>query len=148
MADHPAPTPTPPRRIVMPGVPGLGGAQRQPHDCPEGKRMVVAREIHLSGQIESCDVLVVEGRAEASLVGARVLDVAEGGFFKGDAEIEIAEIAGRYEGELTVRDRVVVKATGRVLGKLRYRRLVVEEGGEINGALERMDESRRPAEGV
>jgi cytoskeletal protein CcmA (bactofilin family) len=76
---------------------------------------------------------VVEGRVEATMV-SRAIQIAEHGSFKGTADIEVAEVRGTFDGELTVRGRlVVIHATGRVTGKVRYGRLLVQEGGEISG---------------
>jgi cytoskeletal protein CcmA (bactofilin family) len=103
-------------------------------DAPaESKKLIVGREIVLSGQITSCDRLVVEGRVEASLTESRVIEIAETGHFKGSAEIESAEIAGRYEGTLTVRERLFIRSTGKVSGKVTYGQIEIEPGGEIAG---------------
>jgi cytoskeletal protein CcmA (bactofilin family) len=64
---------------------------------------------------------------------SRVIQIAEQGVFCGNAGIDIAEIRGRFEGELTVRKQLVIHASGRVTGKIRYGRLTVEDGGEISG---------------
>lgn len=111
-------------------------------DNPESKRLTVGREISLAGEITACEVLVVEGKVEASLVGSRLIEVAPGGLFKGSAVVESAEIAGRFEGALTVHDRLLVRATGHVSGSVKYRRLEVEQGGEIVGEMA----VERPAE--
>lgn len=99
----------------------------------ESKKLIVGREIVLSGQITSCDRLVVEGRVEASLTETRGIEIAETGHFKGSAEIESAEIAGRYEGTLTVRERLFIRATGKISGKITYGQIEIEPGGEIAG---------------
>ena len=98
-----------------------------------GSRLIVGPTIKLKGvEIDDCDTLVVEGRVEATMV-SRAIQIAEQGSFKGTADIEVAEIRGSYEGELTARGRLVIHATGRVTGKVRYGRLLVQEGGEISG---------------
>lgn len=99
----------------------------------ESKKLIVGREIVLSGQITSCDRLVVEGRVEASLTETRAIEIAETGHFKGSAEIESAEIAGRYEGTLTVRERLFIRSTGKVNGKVTYGQIEIEPGGEVAG---------------
>lgn len=105
-------------------------------DTPtESKKLIVGREIVLSGQITSCDRLVVEGRVEASLTETRAVEIAETGHFKGSAEIESAEIAGRYEGTLTVRERLFIRSTGKVNGKVTYGQIEIEPGGEIAGEI-------------
>ena len=65
------------------------------------RRLVIGQGITMSGEIESCDYLLVEGTLEAALKGAKVLEVADTGTFYGTVEIEEATIAGRFEGELT-----------------------------------------------
>ena len=99
----------------------------------EGKKLIVGREIVLSGTITSCDKLVVEGRVDANLSDSRSIEIAESGFFKGTAEIDSAEIAGRFEGTITIRQRLFVRATGKVTGKIRYGMIEIEPGGEIAG---------------
>jgi cytoskeletal protein CcmA (bactofilin family) len=53
--------------------------------------------------------------------------------FQGNAGIDVAEIHGRFEGELTARKHLVIHATGKVSGKIRYGKLTIEEGGELSG---------------
>lgn len=124
----------PPRRSP-PTILATAASPPKP-DTGDGKRLTVGREICLSGEITACDILVVEGRVEASLGDSRAIEIAETGFFKGNAEIDNAEIAGRYEGNLTVRDRLLVRATGKISGSIRYRRLEIELGGEIVGDMQ------------
>ncbi len=99
----------------------------------EGNKLIVGPNIKLKGsEITDCEILVVEGRVEASM-NSRDIRIAEGGVFSGKAEIDVAEIRGTFEGELTARKRLVVYATGRVNGTIRYGALMVEEGGTITG---------------
>ncbi len=102
----------------------------------EGKTLVVGREISLSGQIDACDKLVVEGRVEAELERCRQLDISPTGFYKGSAEIDEAEICGRFEGRLVVHKRLRVRATARIRGSVTYGQIEVEAGGEIAGEIE------------
>lgn len=99
----------------------------------EGSKLIVGPNIKLKGsEITDCEILVVEGRVEASM-NSRDIRIAEGGVFSGKAEIDVAEVRGTFEGELTARKRLVVYATGRVTGVIRYGAMMVEEGGIISG---------------
>jgi len=60
---------------------------------------------------------VVEGRVEASM-DSRAIQISEHGVFVGKAGIDVAEIRGRFEGELTARKQLVIRANGRVSGKV------------------------------
>lgn len=101
-----------------------------------GSKLTVGPNIKLKGvEITDCDTLVVEGLVEATM-DSRVIQIAEHGAFKGSAEIDIAEIHGEFNGNLTVRQKLVIHATGKVTGKVRYGKLVIEEGGQLSGEIQ------------
>ena len=105
----------------------------KPAPVREGSRLIVGPDIKLKGaEITDCDTLVVEGRVEAAM-DSRVIQIAEQGLFSGTAGIDIAEVHGRFEGDLTARKTLVIHATGKVTGKVRYGKLSIEEGGELSG---------------
>jgi cytoskeletal protein CcmA (bactofilin family) len=100
-----------------------------------GSKLTVGPNIKLKGvEITDCDTLVVEGLVEATM-DSRVMQIAEQGAFKGSAEIDIAEIRGLFDGNLTVREKLVIHSTGKVTGKIRYGKIVVEEGGQLSGEI-------------
>ena len=118
----PAPAAVSPSVPTAHGVPGEGGS-----------KLTVGPNIKLKGvEITDCDTLVVEGTVEATM-DSRLMQIAECGAFKGSAEIDIAEIHGAFDGTLTVRQKLVIYSTGKVTGKIRYGKLVVEEGGQLTG---------------
>ena len=99
----------------------------------DGNKLIVGPNIKLKGsEITDCEILVVEGRVEASM-NSRDIRIAEGGVFSGKAEIDVAEVRGHFEGELTARKRLVIYATGKVSGVIRYGAMMIEEGGTISG---------------
>jgi cytoskeletal protein CcmA (bactofilin family) len=107
-------------------------------DRLEGSHLSVGVNIKLKGvEISDCDVLRIEGQVDAT-VHSKVMEIAKPGTLKGTAEIDIAEIHGEFEGELHARTRLVVHATGRVSGTIRYGKLVVAEGGELSGDVQRI----------
>ncbi len=67
---------------------------------------------------------------------SRVIQISERGAFKGSAEIDIAEIHGQFDGNLTVRQKLTIYATGKVTGKIRYGKVVIEEGGQLSGDIQ------------
>ena len=110
-----------------------GAATSSTGSSEQGSKLIVGPNIKLKGvEINDCDTLVVEGRVEATM-DSRVIQIAQNGAFKGSAEIDLAEIHGEFDGSLTVRQKLVIYATGKVSGKIRYGKLVIEEGGQISG---------------
>jgi cytoskeletal protein CcmA (bactofilin family) len=107
-------------------------------------KLTVGPNIKLKGvEITDCDTLVVEGSVEATM-DSRVIQISERGSFKGSAEIDIAEIRGEFDGNLTVRQKLVIYSTGKVTGKVRYGKIVIEEGGQLSGEIE-FGTANRPA---
>ena len=167
--------PQPPQRPGMPRRPGepiavpprpepaqaapLPAATAPKADKPEvepGSRLIVGPDIKLKGaEISDCGTLVVEGRVEAVL-DSQALQIAQPGAFSGRVVVDVAEIQGRFDGDLLARKKLVVHATGQVSGKIRYGRIVVEEGGDVSGDVRSLaseqaapasatpDESKRP----
>jgi len=99
------------------------------------KTLIVGREITLSGEITACERLLVEGKVEVALGDCRIIEIAESGLFKGAADIHEADIRGRFEGKLTVRGRLMIRATGTVTGEIRYGEIEIERGGTILGQI-------------
>ncbi len=132
----PAPVAAAPKP-VRPGDPSLP-ARRVRKPGEELHRMVVGKEIKLSGTISACDQLLVEGTIEADLKDCDDLNIAEAGLFKGTATIGEADIRGRFEGTLTVRN-LVIRSTARVTGQIRYAHLQIERGGQISGDIVSLD---------
>lgn len=105
--------------------------------APEGgSKLTVGPNIKLKGvEITDCDTLVVEGTVEATM-DSRVIQIAQQGAFKGSCEVDLAEIYGTIDGNLTVRQKLVIHATGKVTGRIRYGKIVIEEGGQLSGDVE------------
>ena len=101
-----------------------------------GSKLTVGPNIKLKGvEITDCDTLVVEGLVEATM-DSRVIQIAEQGAFKGSADIDVAEIRGQFNGNLTARQKLVIYSTGKVTGTVRYGKLIIEEGGQLAGEVQ------------
>ncbi|PUA98854.1 cytoskeletal protein CcmA (bactofilin family) [Acidovorax sp. 107] len=117
-------------------VPAAAAPKSSSAGDSSGSKLTVGPNIKLKGvEITDCDTLVVEGTVEATM-DSRVIQISEHGAFKGSAEIDIAEIHGEFNGSLTVRQKLVIYSSGKVNGKIRYGKLVVEEGGQLAGEIE------------
>jgi len=102
---------------------------------PNRRVLTVGNDILLKGEIATCDRLVIEGRVEAKLSEVHTVEIAECGSFKGTAEVEDAEISGIFEGDLVVRNRLVIYATGEVRGNIGYGEIEIERGGKLTGEI-------------
>lgn len=115
------------------------------NDPASGRKLYIGQGITLSGEIEACDHLVVEGTVEAALKGASVLEIAEAGAYFGTVDIDEATIAGRFEGDLTVRGRLTIKASGSITGAITYKELAIEAGATLDGKVSPLDNKNASA---
>ena len=127
-----APTATP-ALVATPPRSATAEPAARVEEQPGGSKLIVGPNIKLKGvEIDDCDTLVVEGRVEATMV-SRAIQIAEHGAFSGKVDVDVAEIRGTFQGEMTARKKLVIHASGRVAGKIRYGKMLVQEGGEMSG---------------
>ena len=104
-----------------------------------GSKLSIGININLKGvEISNCDVIVIDGNVDAT-INSKIMEIGQPGRLNGTAIIDVAEIHGDFSGELTARSKLVVHATGRVTGTIRYGKLVVAEGGTLTGELKQLD---------
>jgi cytoskeletal protein CcmA (bactofilin family) len=102
----------------------------------EARRLIVGRGTSLSGEITSYDRLIIEGNVEASLQNCQHMTIHETGVFNGNAAIDEVEVSGRFEGDLVVRKRLLIRASGHVAGTITYGEIEIEAGGRISGVIQ------------
>lgn len=136
--------PVPPAPAPATNAAPVPSETKQPEAKVEDRKeakLVVGPQIKIKGvEISDCDTLVVEGRIEATL-DSRVLEITENGVFQGTISVDNAEIHGRFDGELTVRKQLIIHASGKVSGTIRYAKIKVEEGAELSGEISMLDKS-------
>lgn len=130
-----------------PAAPEVVRVEKSKAETVTGNRLIVGPDVKLKGaEILDCDTLVVEGRVEATM-DSRVIHIAEHGSFSGTVSIDVAEIHGSFDGELIARSQLLIHSTGRVNGKIRYGKILIDEGGQLSGDVQSLgtEESSRPA---
>ncbi|WP_458094963.1 bactofilin family protein [Roseomonas sp. WA12] len=141
------PKPTAPSAPGAPATPGVTMPPR-PAARPaaaERRTLVVGKGISLQGTVADAERLVVDGTVESQMIHAQELQITHSGVFKGEVQVDDAEIAGVFDGTLTARNSLTIRATGRVLGVARTRKLSVEEGGQLSGRMEMLTDAQAAA---
>ncbi len=119
----------------------------QKHEEAESKtdnqhrKLTVGPGIRLKGEITDCDTLVVEGHVEVS-AKTRLIEITETGTLIGDIEVKTADVSGRFDGSLNANERLMIRSTGRVSGKIRYDIIEIESGGRISGNVETEEDAK------
>lgn len=96
---------------------------------------IVAQDMTVTGDVEAEGVVRVEGRVNGNIsAGVQVL-LSEGGLIEGDIKTKEAVIGGEVRGTVTAAERIEVQATASVHGDLVAPKLLIQEGGRLNGAI-------------
>jgi cytoskeletal protein CcmA (bactofilin family) len=115
----------------------------------EARTLIVGAGMSVSGTITACDRLIAEGTVDAKLDGCQQVIVTETGVFRGTVATDNADVHGRFEGELVVQKRLLVRAGGQVAGTVSYGEIEIECGGKISGQIkphDRAASSSKPAQ--
>lgn len=138
----------------------VGRSLRIDGECEVAGRLLV--EGHITGDVRAASVevaaggrvdgnisgpdgkssagsVLIAGRVGGGIRGDRV-EVHRQGEVKGGVVSTDSVISGRVNGGLLAGGRFTLSATGFVEGDVRTRRLVVEDGGQVNGSI-RMGEA-------
>jgi cytoskeletal protein CcmA (bactofilin family) len=100
------------------------------------RTLIVGRGVSFSGELRSCDHLVVEGNIEGNIEDCENITIAETGAFDGNASASVVDVRGRFAGGLVVRERLFVRASGQVSGSIRYGKIGIDPGGQISGEIQ------------
>ena len=129
----PSMTPSPSARPAMPGTSGRPTGRAE---VGERRVLQLGKGISIQGSVTEAERIVIDGTMESQLLQCQELAISHSGVFKGEAQVEDADIAGVFDGTLNATGSLTIRATGRVLGVARSRRLSVEDGGQLTGRME------------
>ena len=110
-------------------------------EAGEKRVLQLGKGISIQGSVTEAERIVIEGTMESQLLQCQELAISHSGVFKGEVQVEDADIAGVFDGTLTATGSLIIRATGRVLGVARSRRLSVEDGGQLTGRMEMLSET-------
>jgi cytoskeletal protein CcmA (bactofilin family) len=110
-------------------------------EAGEKRVLQLGKGISIQGSVTEAERIVIEGTMESQLLQCQELAISHSGVFKGEVQVEDADIAGVFDGTLTATGSLIIRATGRVLGVARSRRLSVEDGGQLTGRMEMITEA-------
>jgi cytoskeletal protein CcmA (bactofilin family) len=117
----------------------------QPNVVPESKPVIderrvtawIGKALTIQGRVISSHDLMIEGQVEGTIeLGDHALTVGVGAGIKADLVAKTITISGAVTGNVTASDKVDLRATGSVDGDIIAPRVVMAEGGVINGRVD------------
>lgn len=117
----------------QPAVPQIATPQQTSVRNPE--ESLVARDDTFEGQLRTTRGVRVLGTVRGGIESSQYVHIDENAHVEADITAEEVVIAGEYSGKLTCRQRVEIRATGRVTGQIDTQKLLLHEGGYFDGEL-------------
>jgi cytoskeletal protein CcmA (bactofilin family) len=125
---------------------GAGSHERaQPGVLPEARAVIDERRVNawigksltIQGKVISSQDLTIEGQVEGTIeLGDHTLTIGMGAGIKADLVAKAITISGAVTGNVTASDKVDLRATGSVDGDVIAPRVIMAEGGVINGRVD------------
>ena len=85
------------------------------------------------GDIQSSGFFRIDGTVEGDITSPARVVVGKGGIIKGVLHCDNADVEGKVEGEIIVKETLTLRATAVINGDIKTSELVVEPGAELNG---------------
>ncbi len=100
-------------------------------------RTILGPSVLLRGQLSSDEDLTIEGKFDGTLqLGAHCLTVGPQGEVKADIQVSRVVVQGAVTGNITARERIEIRKTGRVMGDLVAPGIAIEDGAYFKGSIE------------
>jgi cytoskeletal protein CcmA (bactofilin family) len=100
---------------------------------------IIALGMRVEGELITDGVVKIEGTVVGSIRAEQQVLVAKGGTVDGDVYTQEAILGGEVRGAIYASRRVEVQATSVVHGDIATQRIMVHEGGEVNGRVKMGD---------
>ena len=110
----------------------------------DGALSIIASGTMISGDVRSDGTIKIEGEVHGNVQAAQQVLLSRGSRVKGDVQAREAVVGGTVEGMIRAVDRVEIQSTAIVQGDVTTPRIVIAEGGQVNGGLIM---TRKPANG-
>ena len=95
---------------------------------------IIGSNTQIEGNISTKGTLRIDGRITGN-IDTDWLIVGEKAFVKGDVRVAGVAVAGYLEGNVTAKEIIELKRTGQIRGDVSTSKLVVIEGGMVDGKI-------------
>jgi len=98
------------------------------------KLSIIDKSLTLDGSVSFSGELIVEGAIKGRLEGDQVI-IAEGGQVDAETHVVNMTISGVFNGELTVKNKLLLMSGGKCRGTITCRDLEMEAGSILDGEI-------------
>lgn len=86
--------------------------------------------------VSGYETVLIDGQLEGSVENVEWFSLARDGKFTGNADVAYADLSGEFDGDIHCRQKLIVRSTARITGKLTASVLEVHPGALISGTVD------------
>jgi cytoskeletal protein CcmA (bactofilin family) len=101
-------------------------------DKPMGNT-VISSGIVIDGEVSGEEPLTVLGTIKGKIATSQTVAVEPGATVEADIETQSLSVGGRVTGNVIAKERVEVRANGRMVGDIKAPRIVIADGASFKG---------------
>ncbi len=122
-------------------------ASSQPSRAPTSRaataRSTIGANMIIKGEMSGNEDLEIFGKIEGNIsLQSNTVSLRQGGFLQGTIHAQDIEIEGKVQGDLVAKDRVILKSSANMDGKIVAARVVLEDGCQFKGMIDMEEPSR------
>lgn len=97
----------------------------------------IGPSIAISGDVTGDEDLLVEGRVQGTIkLREHNVTIGQKGSVNADIDANVIVVEGESRGDLHAHERIIVKASGSVVGNVTAPRVVIEDGAKFKGSID------------
>jgi cytoskeletal protein CcmA (bactofilin family) len=96
---------------------------------------LIAQHTRLGGDIETEGALLVDGMVQGNGRIGGELSISSAARWEGDVHANCAVIAGTVIGDIAVDDKLEIRASARLRGRVSGRRIAIARGAQVEGEM-------------
>jgi cytoskeletal protein CcmA (bactofilin family) len=97
---------------------------------------VISSGIVIDGEVSGEEPLTVLGTVKGKISTTQTLAVEPGANVEADIETQSLSVGGRVTGNVVARERVEVRANGKMVGDIKTPRIVIADGAAYKGNID------------
>ena len=108
---------------------------------------IIAPDMVVTGDLRAEGIVRIEGRVAGNVNAEHQILLSPGGVIEGNLVTREAVLGGEVHGTVTATERVEVQTTAHVHGDIVTPRLLIQEGGQLNGGIRMESAIETPTNG-
>ena len=105
----------------------------------ESGNTIIGADVTLTGNLKSDSNIQINGKAKGKIQTKSDILIGEGALIEGGIKANNAKVNGTIQGNIETKEDLELSPTGRVLGDINTKNLIIQKGGAIAGQI-KMDQ--------